>query len=222
VFHLLQLFSPEFRWELSPFLRHWGLPFDSLCPLTRCLLFGIHSTRYCSLTLPARSSTGYRNPPVRSKCACDPPSDIELEEFRSVFSHRHTEGELLTEDRLGLGRGEEALATRKGLAEFRRPIPNTTKYHLRYRPLFRNARRRSDISLLRLSRSVSQSVPYIDPTRCRTTGEHSLADAVNELRSQRPSRTQSQQSFEATGSGPAITIPGVSNLGNSLDVAGDP
>jgi len=43
-------------------------------------------------------------------------------------------------------------------------------------------------------------------------------NAVNELRFQFPLRTQSQQRFEATGSGPAITIPGVANFGNSLDV----
>jgi len=43
-------------------------------------------------------------------------------------------------------------------------------------------------------------------------------NAVNELRYQVPLRTQSQDRFEATGSGPAITIPGVANFGNSLDV----
>ncbi len=43
-------------------------------------------------------------------------------------------------------------------------------------------------------------------------------NAVNELRFQFPLRTQSQNRFEATGSGPAITIPGVVNFGNSLDV----
>jgi hypothetical protein len=43
-------------------------------------------------------------------------------------------------------------------------------------------------------------------------------NAVNELRFQFPLRTQSQERFEATGSGPAITIPGVANFGNSLDV----
>ena len=43
-------------------------------------------------------------------------------------------------------------------------------------------------------------------------------NAVNELRFQFPLRTQSQDRFAATGSGPAITIPGVANFGNSLDV----
>jgi hypothetical protein len=43
-------------------------------------------------------------------------------------------------------------------------------------------------------------------------------NAVNELRFQFPLRTQSQERFDATGSGPAITIPGVANFGNSLDV----
>lgn len=43
-------------------------------------------------------------------------------------------------------------------------------------------------------------------------------NAVNELRFQIPFRSQSQDRFEATGSGPAITIPGVANFGNSLDV----
>ena len=43
-------------------------------------------------------------------------------------------------------------------------------------------------------------------------------NAVNELRFQVPLRTQSQNRFEATGSGPAITIPGVANFGNSIDV----
>ena len=43
-------------------------------------------------------------------------------------------------------------------------------------------------------------------------------NAVNELRFQVPSRNQSQDRFEATGSGPAISIPGVANFGNSLDV----
>lgn len=43
-------------------------------------------------------------------------------------------------------------------------------------------------------------------------------NAVNELRFLVPLRTQSQDRFEATGSGPAITIPGVANFGNSLDV----
>jgi hypothetical protein len=44
------------------------------------------------------------------------------------------------------------------------------------------------------------------------------ANAVNELRVQIPFRTQQQNRFEATGTGPAITIPGVANFGNSLDV----
>jgi hypothetical protein len=43
-------------------------------------------------------------------------------------------------------------------------------------------------------------------------------NAVNELRFQVPFRRQSQNRFEATGSGPAIAIPGVANFGNSLDV----
>ena len=43
-------------------------------------------------------------------------------------------------------------------------------------------------------------------------------NAVNELRFQVPFRSQSQDRFEATGSGPAIAIPGVANFGNSLDV----
>lgn len=43
-------------------------------------------------------------------------------------------------------------------------------------------------------------------------------NAVNELRFQAPFRSQSQNRFEATGSGPAISIPGVANFGNSLDV----
>lgn len=43
-------------------------------------------------------------------------------------------------------------------------------------------------------------------------------NAVNELRFQFPYRSQQQARFEATGSGPAITIPGVANFGNSLDV----
>lgn len=42
--------------------------------------------------------------------------------------------------------------------------------------------------------------------------------AVNELRFQIPYRTQQQNRFEATGTGPAITIPGVASFGNSLDV----
>ena len=44
------------------------------------------------------------------------------------------------------------------------------------------------------------------------------ANAVNELRFQIPFRSQAQNRFEATGTGPAITIPGVANFGNSLDV----
>jgi hypothetical protein len=44
------------------------------------------------------------------------------------------------------------------------------------------------------------------------------ANAVNELRFQVPYRSQAQNRFEATGSGPAIAIPGVANFGNSLDV----
>ena len=43
-------------------------------------------------------------------------------------------------------------------------------------------------------------------------------NAVNELRFQVPYRSQSQDRFNATGSGPAISIPGVANFGNSLDV----
>src|SRR5579863_1778769 len=43
-------------------------------------------------------------------------------------------------------------------------------------------------------------------------------NAVNELRFQVPYRSQSQDRFGATGSGPAISIPGVANFGNSLDV----
>ena len=43
-------------------------------------------------------------------------------------------------------------------------------------------------------------------------------NAVNELRFQVPFRSQSQARFEASGSGPAISIPGVANFGNSLDV----
>ena len=42
--------------------------------------------------------------------------------------------------------------------------------------------------------------------------------AVNELRVQIPNRAQEQQRFEATGTGPAITIPGVALFGNSLAV----
>lgn len=41
---------------------------------------------------------------------------------------------------------------------------------------------------------------------------------VNELRFQVPFRSQAQNSFQATGTGPAISIPGVANFGNSLDV----
>ena len=43
-------------------------------------------------------------------------------------------------------------------------------------------------------------------------------NAVNELRFQIPLRTQSQDRFEATGTGPSIMIPGVANFGNSIDV----
>ncbi|MEZ5399232.1 MAG: TonB-dependent receptor [Bryobacteraceae bacterium] len=43
-------------------------------------------------------------------------------------------------------------------------------------------------------------------------------NAVNELRFQIPIRTQSQNRFEATGSGPSIMIPGVASFGNSIDV----
>ncbi len=41
---------------------------------------------------------------------------------------------------------------------------------------------------------------------------------VNEFRMQIPYRAQQQNRFEATGTGPAITIPGVASFGNSLDV----
>src|SRR3954447_16274632 len=41
--------------------------------------------------------------------------------------------------------------------------------------------------------------------------------AVNELRFQTPFRSQQQQRFEATGTGPAVSIPGVAFFGNSLD-----
>jgi hypothetical protein len=44
------------------------------------------------------------------------------------------------------------------------------------------------------------------------------ANAINELRFQTPFRSQQQNRFEATGTGPAITIPNVANFGNSLDV----
>ena len=43
-------------------------------------------------------------------------------------------------------------------------------------------------------------------------------NSVNELRFQDPFRSQAQHRFEATGSGPSITIPGVAYFGNSLDV----
>ncbi|MBV9400934.1 MAG: TonB-dependent receptor [Bryobacterales bacterium] len=43
-------------------------------------------------------------------------------------------------------------------------------------------------------------------------------NAINELRFQVPYRNESQDRFSATGSGPAISIPGVANFGNSLDV----
>lgn len=42
--------------------------------------------------------------------------------------------------------------------------------------------------------------------------------AVNELRVQIPYRSQAQQAFEATGKGPAITIPSVALFGTSLAV----
>ncbi len=42
--------------------------------------------------------------------------------------------------------------------------------------------------------------------------------SVNELRVQIPYRSQAQQAFEATGKGPAITIPSVALFGNSLAV----
>jgi hypothetical protein len=42
--------------------------------------------------------------------------------------------------------------------------------------------------------------------------------AVNELRVQIPYRTQQQQAFEATCKGPAITIPGIAQFGNSTAV----
>jgi Carboxypeptidase regulatory-like domain len=41
--------------------------------------------------------------------------------------------------------------------------------------------------------------------------------AVNEVRVQLPYRSQQQVRFEATGTGPAITIPGIANFGSSLD-----
>lgn len=41
---------------------------------------------------------------------------------------------------------------------------------------------------------------------------------VNELRLQVPFRSQEQNRFQATGTGPAISIPGLANFGNSLDV----
>ena len=42
--------------------------------------------------------------------------------------------------------------------------------------------------------------------------------AVNEVRVQIPYRSQAQLAFEATGTGPAITIPGIAQFGNSLAV----
>lgn len=44
------------------------------------------------------------------------------------------------------------------------------------------------------------------------------AKSVNEFRFQLPYRGQSQNRFEATGTGPAITIPGVASFGNSTAV----
>lgn len=41
-------------------------------------------------------------------------------------------------------------------------------------------------------------------------------NAVNELRFQTPFRSQAQNRFEGTGTGPAITIPNVASFGNSL------
>jgi hypothetical protein len=43
-------------------------------------------------------------------------------------------------------------------------------------------------------------------------------NAVNEARLQIPFRSQAQNRFQATGTGPSITIPGVAYFGNSLDV----
>lgn len=43
-------------------------------------------------------------------------------------------------------------------------------------------------------------------------------NSVNELRFQVPYRSQAQNRFEATGTGPSIAIPGVAHFGNSLDV----
>jgi hypothetical protein len=43
-------------------------------------------------------------------------------------------------------------------------------------------------------------------------------NSVNELRFLVPFRSQAQNRFEATGTGPSITIPGVAHFGNSLDV----
>jgi hypothetical protein len=42
-------------------------------------------------------------------------------------------------------------------------------------------------------------------------------NAVNELRFQIPYRAQAQNRFEATGTGPAITVANIANFGNSLD-----
>jgi hypothetical protein len=44
------------------------------------------------------------------------------------------------------------------------------------------------------------------------------ANAVNEARLQIPFRSQAQNRFQATGTGPSIIIPGVAYFGNSLDV----
>jgi hypothetical protein len=43
------------------------------------------------------------------------------------------------------------------------------------------------------------------------------SNAVNEARLQIPFRSQAQNRFQATGTGPSITIPGVAYFGNSLD-----
>lgn len=42
-------------------------------------------------------------------------------------------------------------------------------------------------------------------------------NAVNELRFQMPYRSQAQNRFEATGTGPAITVANIANFGNSVD-----
>lgn len=44
------------------------------------------------------------------------------------------------------------------------------------------------------------------------------ANAVNEARLQIPFRSEAQNRFQATGTGPSITIPGVAYFGNSLDL----